>query len=545
MAESNNGTALNVQKISAREEKALLENLRCQLSTPIDSIIGYSEILLDEIQEYPDEVLNSSDVINKILDSGKQLQKEFDRTLEVETFSKKDFDFTTFSNELRMTLLTILNSIIGFSELLLEEPSLRQYRLLIDDIQQIHTAAKNFLIYINEIILISDVKTQTADLMTKFSGSVQLINDTISKIPMLKKKEQGVAADINGTILIVDDNSMSRVLMVRRLNHFGFTTLEAKNGEECFQLLQSENCDLILLNIVMHGMSGFDILSRLKSETATVGKPVIMISTFKEIDCAVRCIEAGADDYLEKPFNQVLLFSKIVALVNKKGLIDKQNELYISLAQEEERAQKLLLNILPETIADDLKLGKSVKLKRMMHASILFADIVNFTRITTQLSLDELSDFLNRVFSIFDMLVDKYGVEKIKTIGDNYMIAAGLPLPDKQHAEKLVQIGLDFLEDLKQFEVKPLPKISKIQVRIGISSGEVIAGIIGKKKFIYDVWGSPVNLASRMESEGVPNRIQISKQTHALVKDKFTFERNIVNIKGMGKMQVYLVRGYR
>lgn len=213
------------------------------------------------------------------------------------------------------------------------------------------------------------------------------------------------------------------------------------------------------------------------------------------------------------------------------------------LTTEQEKSERLLLNILPEAIANELKCsdGKTHIVREFAAVSILFADIVGFTHLSQQISADELVQFLNEIFSQFDRLTDRYGLEKIKTIGDAYMAVGGIPNPDPDHAVAIADMALDMQQELLIFNRK---YHSDLKIRIGINSGSVIAGVIGKKKFIYDLWGDAVNTASRMESHGIADSIQVTEATYQHLKDRFLFEeRGIIHVKGKGEMKTYLLLG--
>ncbi len=206
--------------------------------------------------------------------------------------------------------------------------------------------------------------------------------------------------------------------------------------------------------------------------------------------------------------------------------------------QEHDRAENLLLNILPEPIAARLKRNPSTIADGYPMVSILFADIENFTVISQKVSPEVLVHFLNDVFSHFDILAEKYHMEKIKTIGDAYMAVAGIPIWDENHAENAMQMAIEMQKFIKTLQ-DPSGKVLKM--RIGIHSGPVVAGVIGRKKFAYDLWGDAVNTASRLESHGVSGRIQISETTYNLIGDKSRIEeRRLVDVKGKGPMTTYL-----
>ena len=212
-----------------------------------------------------------------------------------------------------------------------------------------------------------------------------------------------------------------------------------------------------------------------------------------------------------------------------------------SLEIERQRAENLLLNILPPSIAQRLKDKDTIIADDFEKVTILFADIVGFTAYSEKLSPKTLVEVLNKVFSLFDNLVEKYHLEKIKTIGDAYMVAGGLPSPRKDSIEAIADLALEMKKVLEQFNKE---NNQKFDIRIGIHTGAVVAGVIGIKKFIYDVWGDTVNTASRMESHGIPGQIQASERAYKQLKHKYSFkERGIINVKGKGEMKTYLLQG--
>jgi adenylate cyclase len=213
------------------------------------------------------------------------------------------------------------------------------------------------------------------------------------------------------------------------------------------------------------------------------------------------------------------------------------------LATEQEKSERLLLNILPEAIANELKCsdGNSHIAREFAAVSILFADIVGFTHLSQQVSAEDLVKLLNEIFSQFDRLTDRYGLEKIKTIGDAYMAVGGIPNPRADHAEAIADMALDMQRELELFNRK---YHSTLKIRIGINTGSVVAGVIGKKKFIYDLWGDAVNTASRMESHGIADSIQVTEVTYQHLMDRFDFEeRGMIQVKGKGEMKTYILLG--
>ena len=211
------------------------------------------------------------------------------------------------------------------------------------------------------------------------------------------------------------------------------------------------------------------------------------------------------------------------------------------LEVERDRSEELLLNILPQPIAERLKQQPQILADHFSDATVLFADLVGFTQLSSQVSATELVMLLNQLFSIFDELTEQHGVEKIKTIGDAYMAVAGLPNYRSDHVKICANLALDMQKAVAQFNIEYNQLLS---IRIGIHTGPVVAGVIGIKRFIYDLWGDTVNIASRMESHGLSNTIQVSEAIYDCLKEEYLFEkRGIISVKGMGEMTVYLLMG--
>lgn len=211
------------------------------------------------------------------------------------------------------------------------------------------------------------------------------------------------------------------------------------------------------------------------------------------------------------------------------------------LTEEQEKSERLLLNILPSSIAQRLKAGDNSIADGFSSVTILFADLVEFTQLSERIPPAELVALLNEIFSAFDRLTEQYGLEKIKTIGDAYMFVGGLPTPRPDHAEAIAEMALAMRQEIARFNFRHQ---QNCDLRIGINTGAVVAGVIGTKKFIYDLWGDAVNVASRMESHGVPGEIQVSEATVEHLKHQYNFQpRGIMEIKGKGRITTYFLMG--
>lgn len=237
----------------------------------------------------------------------------------------------------------------------------------------------------------------------------------------------------------------------------------------------------------------------------------------------------------------VVIFFFVINLLGVSSLVFLMVSYFVGQKNMfQEKSESLLLNILPKEIAAILKNESRTIADHYDEASVLFADMVGFTPLSAKLPPVEMVELLNEVFSFFDSLLDKYNVEKIRTIGDSYMVASGVPRGRPDHAQALVCMALEMRDYIATHTFRDGQRVN---FRIGINSGSMIAGVIGRRKFVYDVWGDAVNVASRMESHGLGGAVQITQDTYELIKDEFLCEpRGTVNVKGKGEMEVWLVR---
>jgi adenylate cyclase len=355
-------------------------------------------------------------------------------------------------------------------------------------------------------------------------------------------------SDAGGHILVVDDNELNRKVLARALKEQGHTCVTTINGREALDRLAVEAFDVVLLDILMPELDGYELLHALKSDEMLRHIPVIMISAVDEMDSVIRCIELGAADYLPKPFNPALLRARINASLADKRMHDLQKqhlrEVEAYLAQikiEQEKSERLLLNILPASIAERLKQDPGIIADRFPDVTVIFADIVGFTPLSAQIPPEALVALLDEVFTRFDMLAENYGLEKIKTIGDAYMVVSGLPISRDDHAEAAAHMALDMQQVIRELNAD---RDEPLHLRIGLHSGPVIAGVIGRMKFSYDLWGDTVNTASRMESQGVVDQIHVSPTTYEHLCERYAFrQQEPIRIKGKGEMTTYLLDG--
>jgi len=473
-----------------------------------------------------------------------------------------------------------------------------------------------------------------------------------------------------GDILVVDDTPNNLRLLAAMLTEKGYEVRSVISGKMALMGVQSAPPDLILLDVNMPQMNGYEVCKHLKSDPKTRDIPVIFISALDEVADKVKGFQAGGVDYITKPFHVEEVLARVekqITIQNlqqqlQKEIHDRQaaeekyrsivenaingicqttvegkylsanpalarimgygsveelmatvtdiNQVYVQpqrraefiaymkhyetvsdfesqiyrkdgskiwisenmrtvydakgevlyyegtvqditerkqteaeLRYQRRKAELLLLNILPQPIAERLKRDAQTIADSFADASILFADIVDFTGLATTQSPTQLVQLLNEVFSVCDRLAERHGLEKIKTIGDAYMAVGGVPLPRPGHLEAIADLALEMQVEIAKFQ---RPDHSPLCLRIGINCGPVIAGVIGTSKFIYDLWGDAVNVASRMESQGEPGKIQVTEAVYQRLRHTYRLEpRGEIAIKGKGQMMTYWLRDRR
>lgn len=377
-----------------------------------------------------------------------------------------------------------------------------------------------------------------------------LLDSGMEDVPLTAASQAERAANMlkAARLLVVDDSKMMRMGIARSLRQLGVELIEeAANGREALDRLREESFDLMLLDVEMPEMNGREVLAAMQQSPQLRGFPVIVISGGQDIEDVVRCIELGAEDYLPKPFSQVLLKARLTSSIEKKRLRDLERmrrqqlqEQHEQLEREQDKTENLLLNILPRSVSQRLKGGEKRIADAHHEVSVLFADLVGFTQLSHGMSAEKLVNMLDEIFSRFDWIVGDAGVEKIKTIGDSYMLVGGVPEPRVDHAVAVVEVGFAMLDAMDSFN---RAHGTQLQIRIGVNSGPVVAGVIGMHKFTYDLWGNTVNVASRMESTGVPGRIHVSPSTALHLQGRFGLEaRGAVSVKGIGEVDTFFVQ---
>ena len=349
------------------------------------------------------------------------------------------------------------------------------------------------------------------------------------EIENLKAMSTGTTSSI-GYVLVVDDEEQNRTLLRDPLEARGYEVEEAENGMQALQKIATRMPDVILLDLMMPKMDGFEVCRHLRKDAKTAHLPILMITALSERGDRLLGIQAGANDFLNKPIDIQDVILRVGNAVYTKHLHDQ-------LQVEQEKAEQLLLNILPQPIAERMKKGETNIADSHPDVTVLLADLVGFTTLAAHIGPEQVVQLLNEVFSAFDLLTEEHGLEKIKTIGDAYMVAGGVSVPRPDHAEASAELALDLQEEIERLNHE---YDTTVRLRIGICTGPVVAGVIGRRRFAYDLWGETVNLACRLESTGEAGKIQIAESTYERLKHKYEFDpKHSLDVKGHDRLFAY------
>jgi CheY-like chemotaxis protein len=343
------------------------------------------------------------------------------------------------------------------------------------------------------------------------------------------------------TILIVEDSPVNRKILSELLKKQGYNILNADSGEEALDLVGKVLPDLIILDILLPGMNGYTTCRQLKEEEETRDIPVIFISSLDATEDKIGGFEVGGVDYITKPFRPAEVMARICTHLRirhlQRSLADKNKQ----LEEEKQKSEALLRNVLPRRVACELLTTGTCMPQLFAEATVCFADIVNFTAASSLLSPEIIIRELNEIFTGFDLISIKYNCERMKTIGDAYLFACGIPEADPRHAENIACSALEMIEFLHN---RNKTADHNWQIRVGVHSGPVVGGVVGTEKYLYDIFGDTVNIAARMEELGSPMRVNVSSASHALLKNKFLFTQSKeVEMKGKGKQMMYTLTG--
>jgi DNA-binding response OmpR family regulator len=351
-----------------------------------------------------------------------------------------------------------------------------------------------------------------------------------------------LAQDTEPLVLVVEDSEANRELLLDELDFIGYRGIGAANGEEALAILSRTDVDLVLLDVMMPSMDGYEVLRRLRADPARRMLPVVMISALSDMTNVVRCIELGADDYLPKPFNPVLLKARISSSLQKKRWHDQEAR-YLSrmerqlaeIERERARADSLLDVILPTAALRELKLTGGVKPRRYENVAVLFADIVQFTRYSETHPAEEVVANLDQLIEAAEWSLAEHGLEKIKTVGDGVLATGNMSMRHRDPVVAAVEAG-------NAIVAAAAANPAGWRIRVGISYGPVVGGVVGRSKYSFDAWGDAVNVAARLSGLGEESAVYLCPEAWKQTGGRIEADRlDDVVLKGKGQLPVYRV----
>lgn len=504
-------------------------NLKHDLRTPLNHIIGYCELLLEETEDLSCQEFVPD--LERIHFAGKGLLDVINHLFD----PVKSAAYKSNPNLVQHELRTPLNQIVGYAEMLQEEARARGADAFVADFEKILTAARELLRLVVENFALPEMKLGETENPPPAHATVFIRRESVAPRPSARAGSKFAPGIEGGSILVVDDDENNRLMLERRLTRIGHKVTLAENGQRALAASRDGGFDLMLLDIQMPELDGYEVLERLKADPALRDIPVIVLSASDETERVARCIEMGAEDYLPKPFDPVLLQARIGASLEKKRLRNREVSYLRQIQEEKQRSDNLLHIILPHDVAEELKATNAVKPRRFENVGVLFSDIVAFTAYSDRRPPEEIHAHLQSLIEAFEKIAGEQGLEKIKTIGDAFMATAGLPAPAENPALQCVRCGLEMIA-----AAQALPP--HWEIRVGVHVGPLIAGVVGRRKYQYDIWGDTVNTAARMMQAGAPGTIFVTAETwQALASHCEGARQGPTQIKGKGEMALYSI----
>jgi len=339
-------------------------------------------------------------------------------------------------------------------------------------------------------------------------------------------------------VLVVDDNEMNRDMLSRRLERQGYRAIMAEDGQQALEMLPQHPVDLVLLDIMMPRMNGYEVLEKTKNDPVLRHIPIIMISAVDDLDSVVKCVEMGADDYLFKPFNPILLKARISASLEKKRLRDQEQ---LFMRQSRTEGADSSFTGLPPSAVERLRQGQGTVADHFAEATVLVASIIGLERVSDGFSPGEMVDLLNSLFGEFDAIAARHGVYRVKTIGNTYVAAGGVPTSAQNHAQIVADTALDMQSAMEGWKVK---SGGPLGLQIGIHTGAAVGGVIrGQNVLSYDLWGEAVTLAGLAQAASPVDAITLTGVTAGHLRQAYRLQnQGQIMHQGMS-IPVYILTG--
>jgi adenylate cyclase len=535
---------------ASRTQKAFLAHLRHELRTPINAMIGYSEMLLEDAAErgeadfIPDlqRIHTASNQllarVNDILDPGRLEAGQLARDLE------------TSGANLHQKLRTPLNAMIGYCEMLLEDAADRGQEDFIPDLRKIHLAAQRFLALIDDLVKVSSMmKPSESGLDPQASDTSAMSQEGMTGVRPLVAAETDTEQTDHGSLLVVDDQEINRDMLSRRLERRGYSVAVAEDGRQALEMITTQKFDVVLLDIMMPGISGLEVLRILRERRSAADLPVIMATAKDQSSDVVEALQLGANDYVTKPLDFPVVLARIQTQLSLKRAMDEIQRLAKQLELRNQFIRATFGRYLTdEVVASLLDSPEGLRLGgERRKVTILMSDLRGFTSLAGRLAPEQVVTILNRYLGTMVDVIMQYQGTIDEFIGDAIFVIFGAPLWMDDHAQRAVacavamQLAMASVNAQNRSESLP-----EVEMGIGVNTGEVVVGNIGShKRAKYGLVGSHVNLTARIESYTVGGQILISEATRQTVGPDITVDEQIaVEAKGIEQpITLYDVRG--
>ncbi|HYE49331.1 MAG TPA: adenylate/guanylate cyclase domain-containing protein [Azospirillaceae bacterium] len=495
----------------------LLNELRHELRTPLSRIVGYGDILLEHAGALDG---TQADDLRRVVGAARDMVDLTDKRLDQVVAARDPARLSAYRHEFRNRL----NQVIGYGEIIREDAEADGNAALAADLTIIVDAARELVDLVAGILTAETLERGTV----ARRGAAGL--ESVLEIPAPPASAR--VGTLGGMILVVDDNQWNRDLLSRRLRELGHAVETVDSGEAALEIMACQCFDLVLLDIHMPGMNGFQVLGHMKQDPGLRSVPVIVVSALDDISHIVTCIELGAQDFLPKPFEPALLRARVDACLEMKRMRNQEVSFLAKLKAAEQRANQLLSAIFPGNVVAELKATGAVQPRRHETVAVLFCDVVGFTPYCERHGAEEVVAHLREMVEALDELAERHGLEKIKTIGDAFLATCGLLAPAENPLLPALRCGLDMIRTVKA-------QAPGWDLRVGVEVGPVVAGVVGKRQYLFDVWGDTVNTAARIQTAARPGTVATSARAWAAVEG-LCAGRSMgqVQLKGKGLVEI-------